>query len=353
MRASTPPLFSFQSPADVPAQLPDGLSLAGFYEAYYRRLFLAGGSAGNQQIYRIALRYWLFLMGPTQLIDLAGAAGRAKLLSFRARLLEATGLAGRPLARHTINWIVRTISALLSRAGPRGLDWLAVPPGPVPALKTIKREPRLYTLAELEALYEACGSIALPRIAGLDAAAWWRALLATAYGTALRRGALLHAAGWSPAGARWRDVDWRRKTLRVVADKTGDERQKPLRAEVIEHLAALKSGEEWLFAWRHGQRAFRQSRHAIWQAAGLDLSALGKPFHALRKTALTAIGVGYQEAVHAAMRVADHAADRTTRDWYLGGQVERRALELVPWPAGWSVTGEAWPAGWIIRFPGA
>lgn len=344
-------------PLIIPDDCPEGLRLREFYARYFERHLLANRGTGakrNRECYRTALAYWERHTSNPPLSELGGPAGHRRLMEFRSALMEGVGLKKQPLARTTINTVMRTLYSLLGAAGDGkadGLGWIRTPK-PLPQLKARRKVPQIYTTADLIRLYEACEEAKQPELEGIEPALWWRCLLATSYGTTLRRGALVYAS-FSQGGVRWSALDWNNRRVRIAGDKTDDERLEPLRREVIDHLDALHHAVRrvcpppfHVFPWPHKEQALTDTIAAVWKAAEVALPK--KPIHAFRKTALTAITVHYRPAQEAAAAAAEHRDTRTTEDYYLGLPAKRRAVESIPWPANWYLDdGEAA----IIPFP--
>lgn len=300
------------------------LRLGEFFEATYEPHFLPQARAGTIDVYHEALARWRELSGdPTM-----EAIDNLTLASFRAKLARREWR-GKVISPATVNKCLRTINALLAKAGPAGprnrdaLGLIRSCPW-AKQLKVLRKKPRPVPQDILGKLYAACSIAVAPAIAGVRPTAWWRGLIVTASQVAPRRGALFDLL--------WEDVDLARGVLRVVAenDKEGAERWKPLKEVVVRHLVAIRSAEAKVFPWAYESwRMFYREWHRIQTSAGIPRAQHYK-FHALKASCGTQLaGVAGSHAVRAML---DHSSIVTSEHYVDSTEWLREAVERMPHP---------------------
>lgn len=305
------------------SQLLRDLTLRGYYERAYRTTFLAGCRPTTEAVYRTTLALWEQLLPELRLTEI----DNRWLGAFRDKLSQ------RETSPQTVNKYLRTVNALLAKAGPASSscrDALGLlPTSPwAKLLKTHTTRPRAIPLDVLGFIYRACERAMLPRGSGIDPAAWWRGLVVCASQTALRRSALL--------GIEWRMIDGAENALHLPAslDKMGVERVKPLTRVVINHLRELRPDEAdpeaKIFPWPYrSMRMFLIQWHALQQAAGVPLEAMFK-FHDLKKTCGTQLAT--VAGAHAVREMLDHTSIEMSQHYVAGTEALRAALERMPRP---------------------
>jgi hypothetical protein len=120
-------------------------------------------------------------------------------------------------------------------------------------------------VAKVEACYLAAGCMSVPRHAGIEAPAWWQALLVAVYNTGLRHGELLHL--------RIDQIDWDGGglTLRPPTTSSRSAIVMPLHPAAIAHLRKIRRTDgQLLFPWPHTQACFYRQLHKLQDAAGID-----------------------------------------------------------------------------------
>ncbi len=245
--------------------------------------------------------------------------------------LEKTAGHGRAptLAAATVNKHLRHLGAILSKAGPpgpRNRDALGVldrVPWTRP-LRTYHRLPRDVKDDLLDDIYRATGVAEYPRIEGVAADNWWKALLVVALTAGFRKGALLALA--------WSDVDWERSEIRLAAedDKCREERRKPVHELVLRHLMRIRSRLELVFAFPHSSRTFYREWHAIQSAARIDERRHVK-LHDLKR----ACGTRFARIASpwAVQKRLDHASLATSMHYVNATHEELEAMDRLPIPA--------------------
>ncbi len=178
------------------------MTLARFFDAYYRPNRLADASPKTLKKFATTLKYrGLFTSDPPLAEITIETLARFKecLAGLRGRFPESA------MSPNSIRSHFAHLQAVLDKAGPSGprnrdgADLI----DKVPWVRTSRVEysqPRTVPMQQLNAAYRAADRMEVPAIDGLDPADWWRALLVTAYNTGLRKRALL--------GLRFDHVDW-------------------------------------------------------------------------------------------------------------------------------------------------
>jgi len=321
------------------------MGLREFYGAHFRRLFLADARPRTHEAYRETLAHWerLTTDPPLRSIDVE------TLAAFRdglhnpptdpppwvagGQLLFAFDLGrGRPMRPHrpaTCNKHLRTVGAILAKAGPPG-------PGARDALAVIDRVPWVRPLREeriarraippevLGLIYNAAMVADHPRLPGLRPADWWRALVLAAFTTGFRRGALL--------ALRWSSIDLIRReiTLPPELDKCGCGRRKPISGVLIDHLARIRTASPLVFPWTASGRTFDRQWYRIQAVAGLGPGERFR-FHDLKRACATAYAAHASPGV--TQLICDHATLATTIRYYQDPAAEaRRAVDALPLP---------------------
>jgi len=302
-------------------------TLCSFFEKCYRPARLTDASPETVASYRGCLRRWALLTGDPPLERISAEM----LVNFRDRLAKAPGRNGKGLSPNTVRTKLRQLLTILGKAGPRGprnRDAFAILPDP-PWCKMPKERfsiPRTASDEQLAAVYRAAGDMTWPEVPGIEPAAWWRALLVTAFATGLRTRAMF--------SLRWDWVDWDRRWIVVLgsAIKTGRPMIKPLNQSAIDHLRTIYSaGRERVFPLpcRH-LSAFHKWFRRLRESAGLTRSeAFG--LQIVRKTHGTRLAETDLEAAQASL---GHRSLGVTLGYYVD-QTRRvgRAVEALPQPA--------------------
>lgn len=168
-----------------------------------------------------------------------------------------------------------------------------------PRLKVPRQTPDAWTIDEFRKIVEAASRLDRPPIGGVRASKFWRAILLTAYYSALRRGSLLRL--------RPQDIDLTTGWLRVPAEAMKNKCGQALRlgGDAIEALRDIwDERRERVFPVpldSAGSTMLSETFHAILKAAGLpeNLQNRMSKFHKIRRTAVTttAAKVGLAEAI--------------------------------------------------------
>jgi integrase len=218
------------------------------------------------------------------------------------------------VAKTTANKDLRTMNAALTRAVRRG--YLRENPGRhVTPARVPEKALRVLTSADVGKLLEACPSDR------------WRAFVALAATTGLRRGELL--------ALRWCDVDMDSMTVHVRntpghTTKSGKERAVPLQLSVVPLLQRLDHRGELIFHTEAGtSMANNVARgfNGIVKKAGIERCTM----HDLRRTFVSQLAMaGVNQAV--VQQLAGHASIATTVKHYtqIMPDAFRSATDLLP-----------------------
>lgn len=302
------------------------LTLRAFYELWYAPTYLVDARPLTFDEYDQALRLWEQRHSETTLATIDVTT----LAAFKAELLTRRGRdRGSSISRHTVNKHLRAINAILTKAGPPGyrnrdalgfLDrapWVAPCKAPTPR----PRPPRQGTLGDI---YRACEAATHPQIDGVDAAAWWRALIVTTYNVGIRKSAA--------RALRWDHINWDDCVLRVECgdDKAGVERWKPMHQVVVTHLRAIESARVHVFEWTESEATYYRTWRAIQKHAGVARASYFH-LHDLKKACGTELAkVADPWCVK---EMLDHSTLRTSA-YYVGANDEdlRAAVDRIPQP---------------------
>lgn len=193
---------------------------------------------------------------------------------------------------------------------------------PLPRITRPHKIPRAWTREQFKRLYDHANL--LPGRVGVQLARiWWPSLIAAAYHTASRIGALL--------SARWEDFTPERRVLILRAES-----QKTKRDQVYllpDYLVAKIEAMRWpqrdlIWEWPHCRRYFFTRFRKILRETDLEPQA-GRRFalfHQIRRTAATI--AAKDSGIAAAQTLLGHASARTTLEHYIDPTIMRGAIEL-------------------------
>lgn len=316
------------------------LTLRSFFTSTFAPMFLGEARPKTLRAYAEALKHWARLTGDPPLSSIGPellARFKSELLGTRQpvpaacqqRMLFDLGpVETQRLAKATVNKHLRAVSALLAKAGPPGprnrdaLGILESTPWVKP-VKVLRRLPRAVRAADIVATYEACERATFPHLDRARAGHWWKALLATAYTAAFRRGGLL--------ALRWPSIDLSAEVITLDAgdDKCGCDRVKPLHHVVVLHLLRIRTSSELVFPWPHSERTFYRQWHAIQDCAEIPAERhFG--LHDLKRTAGTIYASTSSAWVVQAM--LDHSSITTSRSYVNPSGALRPAVDGFPLP---------------------
>lgn len=317
---------------------PD-LTLRTFFTSTFAPTYLTAARPKTFRAYAEAIAHWARITGDPPLAKISVevlARFKAQLLtggsaaprSAQLTLFDLGPLAHVGLAKPTCNKHLRAIGAMLSKAGPPGprnrdaLGLLETVPWVKP-FREMHRLPRAIRAADIIAAYEACDTARFPRLECVRPGHWWKALLATAYTAAFRRGGLL--------ALRWAELDLAAETIHLDAedDKCLWERVKPLHHVIILHLLRIRTRSDLVFPWPHSERTFYRKWHEILENAGIP-PARWFGLHDLKRTAGTIYATNASPWV--VQRMLDHSSITTSRSYVNATADLRPAVDAFPLP---------------------
>jgi len=325
-------------PPEVTNADPTQHSVPSFLEYYVIPCCLCDAAPGTINYYRIVARRFAVVMGNPPLCQI----DNLMLARYRDALkrLAARGRSGKVLSVNTVRSHLRTLQTILDKAGPAGrrcrdaAGYLAV----APWVRRPKAELGISTIVSDEVLrrcYEAASVMQRPDDLGIEPAAWWRALLITARYLGLRARTIF--------GMRFEHIDWSVPRVVLPPDiiKTRKTLVLPLPPVVREHLEAIRTDRETVFAWTTSLEMWRQYFRNLQTIAGLaDDERFG--LHALRRTAITQL---WKISPASAQLVAGHGSPIMAQMYYVNTEeVLTEALRestAVPFTAGGGDKGKA------------
>jgi len=262
------------------------MTLLELLDGYY--VPLRGVSARTQKLYRYTIEAFGEHLGRPATVDDFEELTVARFLSARLReMAVATAAKDRCQLR-----------ALWEFAARRGLT-----DGRWPQIRHIRvpeRVPRCWLTEEMQRLLIAARD-RQGTIAGVPAAAWWRAALLVCYDTGERVAALL--------SLEWRDVTPAGVTFRAEGRK-GQRRDiyRQISPETAAAIEAIRGPRLRVFDWDRAMTSLWSHLGKILEAAGLPNDRYSK-FHCIRKTTASYAAAAGLDA----QRLLDHASPKTTR----------------------------------------
>ena len=303
----------------------EGVVLTKFFETAYRPLRLLGCSAATVVQYGTVLRQLDHFAGrPVRLGDLSDEL----VAGFMAWQLAN----GR--SPHTANKSMRHITALWRLAFKKKL--VPEPPS-VERIRTPKRIPDAWSLAEFDKLLNTAADTPGVIDDTVPAGHFWLALLLVLYETGLRVGAVMQL--------ERKALDVKTRWLHVPAEvqKHSCDQRFRLHPETLEAVkAVLKAGtSKRLFPWPQRREALYRAMRRILDRAGLP-SGRRDLFHKVRRTSATAVADKLGRA--AAQDHLGHSAMFVTEMYLDPSKINRvQAADILPRPcmSGRNETGQA------------
>lgn len=222
---------------------------------------------------------------------------------------------GKPVSPNTIRKHLRNLKALLNHAKEKGqINSIPEIPMPKERLRNAKDQ---FTYEEIKSLIAATDTFVGETVNGMDAPAYWRALIVFVYSTACRIGTVM--------AARW---DWIDGNTMEIASEFGVKTSyvAMLNEEALKVLGEMRQShkESRIFPWPHDMRHLHRCLKKVVVAAGLpEDRQFG--FHAIRKHTVTEIAK--REGVEAASKFAGHSSVEMTHKYYVDAV---RICEGVP-----------------------
>lgn len=234
---------------------------ADFAAEYDRFVVETFPSPRSREATRAALRLFTETIKP----KLVHPIDRACLDRYVASRLKMPGKKpGDTLSAETVKKELRHIRAALNTAA----EWNYIRAVPkMPRVRGIAKDKRFMTEEHFDALMRACDKARMPdpRIhPGIDPPTWWRGLLAMAWVTGMRIGALL--------ALRWEDVDLDRRVVWSRGKDNKAKRDMPHDIGVAEEfLRELPADDPRVFPWNHYRTTLYTIFHELQREAGIDL----------------------------------------------------------------------------------
>jgi len=305
---------------------PTETTLTTFFRTHYAPARLVDPAPRSRESYEHAMRLWALFTGDPPLAKISDKT----LQRFRGCLTKMQGLSrvGR-VSPNTVRKHLRHVQAVLDHAGPRvrhhrdaaGLlsevPWVRPP-------REVFKSVRVVSMEELSNVYLATAAMDKPRLYGVKAPRWWRALLTMAFNTGLRRGALF--------GLQMRHIDWHKQRLVLPPELSKTKRGQilPLNEVTMRHLIAIRTHRELVFEWPHCRKWFHAQFHRLQDAAGIP-EVLHFGLHDIRRTVATLISK--HASPHAAQLALGHTMFRTTAGHYIdSAEVIGDAMNRLPQP---------------------
>jgi integrase len=289
--------------------------LQSFYADHFAPLFLRGRSPRTKALYESTIRTFSRHLGRLATLDDLTDDTATRFLS---------ALCDDGYSPYTINKERDNLLAMWRFACRKGLVrlWPDVPPEIEP-----ERVPQAWTEAEMTRLF-----IAIDRlkgwVAGVSAAAWWRALHLVAWDSGERISALMDV--------QWETVDLPGGWLLVPAAvrKGGKtDRLYKLADDTVAALYAIRfPPRDELFPWPFNRTYLWQKYEPILKAAGLPVNRHSK-FHRIRRS----VASHFEAAGGDATKLLGHSTRKVTKA-YLDPRIvpEKQACDLLfrPWEKG-------------------
>lgn len=311
--------------ATGPPALSPALTLREFFEQYVLPVYLRGRRAAESTVgqWRESVRLWAAYTGGPPL----GAIDDYVCAEFVAGL-SARKWRGTILSPNTVRKHVVPIAKILSLAGPRtqrepaGKGLLAeVPYLPKPP-ERVEPSERDLSLAEIEQWMAACDGATRPRIAGVEPADWWRALILWQYNTGLRIECSL-SVEWSMLGPRWlevpaRLVKGRKRGVKIWINEAA-------RAAV----ARVRTGSPRILSYPYQAKSFHAQRRAVVARIDGEHSERFKT-HNLRRSLLT--WLARHNPLVAKLQAGHSMGGDVLGKFYVNPSVVERLMSRVPQP---------------------
>lgn len=289
-------------------------TLLNFLRSRYAPMFWFGRLKLNTiSEYVTSVKYYVSVLGDLQL-DQINAAKNSHFLN---------ELSKRKLKIPTVQKHCRHLNTIFLKMGPTSdrnrdafglLDrapWIRPPKAYFPAPKEVEDSivDRLYHATNA---FPACYEYPLHLDESLRPQ-FWKALIALATTTALRKGVLF--------GLQWGDVslDFSRVSIPCTLDKCRRERRRPLHPVVYRLLESIRSNEKLLY-WPHGNKKFYDVWHGLNDFCEIPAEEHVMP-HDLKRYALQ---LACRSGVDAAtlQTLGDHSSLKTTLNHYAQGNLE-------------------------------
>ena len=302
-------------------------TLSTFHATYYVPVRLADCAEVTKEQYQGTLDLWVAITGDPPLKDISCEM----LARFKACIQKMRGLKpGTRIASNTVRKHLKHVQILLDKAGPPGYrnrdaaGIIPTSPAWIKPPRIEERIPRFIAPELLGQVYLATVAMEEPRLPGIKAPAWWKALLVIAFNTQLRRRSLFTL--------RMSEIDFRNQWLNCPPERMKSCRRQTIHLNemAMKHLLAIRTDRELVFPWLRSLEHFHKHFHRLQAAAGIprkDHFGL----HDIRKTAASIL---WEDSPAAAQYALGHSSMNTTMRHYVNGtSIVARALDALPQPA--------------------
>lgn len=298
-------------------------TLSEVFEGEYIRARLFEHSENTIGLYRVIIRKWRLITGDPAVPEITSS----HLALFRDAIGRMEGRDGKLSSPVTVRSGLRHVNTLLSFAGPQDrqnrdalgilekVPWVKWP-------RQIMKIPKGVAVEHVEAVYRAADKMRVPRIPGVDTAAWWRALIVLVYNTGLRRRTVF--------SIRMADVVWDDCSLHLPGERFKSARPQivPLNQTTMQHLEKLRGPREYLLAWPYRNEYFWTLFNKLQSEAGIaEADRFG--LHAMRRQLATTYA---RESPELAQLALGHTGFSVTKDHYIDPEALRPAVDRLPQP---------------------
>lgn len=338
LRVYAPPTDAADDAAPPPLSAHDPLSVVfarGFVPLW---IDSQGLDRKTKTQYADALGWWARLTGdpPVSLID------DYMVSQFVADLMQQSGRLGPQMSKSTVRKHCGHLAKLIAFCGPRSrakgdrknLGLVPTPPVPERPRADVRPPTDVFTVAELRQLLAAADRMTAPRLAGVAAPDWWRAMLHVAWVSGLRINALLRL--------EWRDIApvegggaWLTSRPELAKGRKGARRWLP--PGVARELEQIRTGRRLVFGWSDRRWIYTRSLTLLRRLQTLAGLPAERRFgwHGIRRAHATALAA--QSLHQGGMSVAQVSlghSDLATTAMYVAGDVQtalaRAAVERLP-----------------------
>lgn len=308
-------------------QRPDGLSpkmrLTEFYFGYYRLHISLAGEVKPDTLYNreLALRLWKEITGDPPLEAISVETVNGFVMELRRRRDRGERISNATIRKHCM-----ALASVLNIAGPRchthtrAVGLIQTPPTFPPIHVYLNPTEKTPTLEEFEQLLAACVAARWPKVEGIAACRWWRAVYTLFFNTGLRRTELF--------SARWCDLRNMNgmMVLEILSEneKNHKNRRVPLNAWAMEAIRMMpkRGPEDTIIQIPGNNTTLQRWRGIIANEAGLPLAKC--QFHAMRRMTAT--------YVEDPAKVLGHTNAAVTRQHYQAVAATARYLNNLPQP---------------------
>ncbi len=305
----------------------DRPTVASFFQSYYIPVRLSNSPACTVENYRGTVRMWTLITGDPPLEDITPEMlAKFKSCIERNRAQDGINWA----SAHTVRKHLRVLQSILDKAGPPGprnrdakgiltkiAPWVRPPRADDP-------EPRFVPLEVISAVYECAVGMDWPWNDRVKPPAWWRALIAVAYNTSLRRRTLFEM--------RMDEIDWQGRRLNLPPPRLKSRKRLivPLNDVAYAHLQEIRGNRELVFPKDGSHVKFNHRFYHLQRLAGLkEKDQFG--LHDIRRTSATIL---WEDSPQAAQYALGHSTAEVTKRFYVQGTgLVARARAAMPQPA--------------------